>query len=80
MVELYETVIYFLVGIKTFEISACVYIKNRIFFKQCLLLCNPKTDFSLTSANKPQELPSFISAILKSIVTVELAAQIPGHI
>ena len=39
-----------------------------------------KTAFFLTSVNKPQELPSFISAILKSIVTVELAAQIPGQI
>ena len=34
-----------------------------------------KTDFSLTSANKPQSRSCFISASLKSIVTVELGAQ-----
>ena len=36
MVELEETVIYFLVGIKTFEISA--YVENHTFF---FLYCEP---------------------------------------
>ena len=46
-------------------------------------LRNPKTDFSITSTNKPQELFSFKSASWKSIVTrgpIELAAQNPGQI
>ena len=43
-----------------------------IFFR------NPTTDFSLTSANKPQSYFCFITARLKSIVTVERAAQIAG--
>ena len=43
MVELEETVIYFLVGIKTFEISA--YLENHIFLhllmcKRCILRLN----------------------------------------
>ena len=42
---------------------------------------NPTTDFSLISENKPQSsLTSFISASLKAIVTVELAAQNAGQI
>ena len=47
------------------------------FLQKMSIISNPKTDFSLTSANKPQ---SFISASLKSIVNVELAAQIAGQI
>ena len=51
--ELEENV-YFLVGIKTFEISACQYLKPH-FYENCKQLRNPTTDFSLTSAkNKPQ--------------------------
>ena len=36
--------------------------------------------FSLTSVNKSQSSRSFISACLKSIVTVELAAQNAGPV
>ena len=47
MVQLKGNGIYFLVGIKKFEILA--YVK-----KKCQKRGNSKTDFSLTSANKPQ--------------------------
>ena len=43
---------FFFVDIKTFEISA--YNENRIFKKNVNNRRNQTTDFSLTSANKPQ--------------------------
>ena len=44
--------VFFFVDIKTFEISA--YNENRIFKKNVNNRRNQTTDFSLTSANKPQ--------------------------
>ena len=51
------------------------------FLQIMSILRNPKTYFFLTLANKPQSSPtSFMAASLKSIMTVELAAQIACQI
>ena len=57
--ELQESVIYFFVGIKTFEISACQYLKPH-FYENCKQLRNPTTDFSLTSARNLSALQFYI--------------------
>ena len=69
MIELQENVIYFLVGIKTFEISA--YVKTAFLQKNVNNFETLRQIFL--------SLSSFISASLKSIVTVELAAQMAGQ-
>ena len=53
MVELQENVIYFDVGLKTCQWDIGICLKPH-FYKECQLFRNPKTDFFLTSANKPQ--------------------------
>ena len=47
MVELYENAIYFLISV----IGICL---KPHFYKKSQQFQNPKTDFSLTSANKPK--------------------------
>ena len=61
MVELKENVVYFLVGIKPFEIS--VYMST----KKSKLLQNPAIDFSITKEDKPQR-----SLVLSSLFGTNL--------
>ena len=67
----------FSVGINTFETSA--YFKTA-FPQKCIYFQAHTTGSSLNSADKPQSSLVFRTASLRSIVTLQLAAQNAGQI